>query len=278
MLDDWFRTIKAKVTIDEFHRLPKHAAYKHEYYGGRYVLTPRPKGYHAVLDLSAFVSPAPGVLTGGSFRPLTLRPLEEADWDELPPLLAAAFHRVPPFGTLGDDETLAAARDCLEHTRTAGDGPLVPPVCTVAADEDGSPVGALLVTLWPERPLDDWNAAKWPAPPPADAFERGLGRPHLTWAFVSPWHAGHGVGTAMLAETVNRLRAKGYRELGTTFMSGSDSSMLWHWRNGFRLLEYAGSYRRMDREIRKAQAEREADAPVPPPAATDDGAPLLERL
>jgi ribosomal protein S18 acetylase RimI-like enzyme len=274
MLDAWFRTIEANVTIDEFHRLPKHAAYKHEYYGGRYVLTPRPKAYHAMLDLPAFAAP-PGAPAGrAAFEPMTFRVVEDSDWEALPPLLAAAFHRVPPFATLGDEEAVTAARDCLEHTRTGGDGPLALPACIVATDEDARPVGALLVTLWPDRPLDDWHAAKWPEPPPADAAERGLGRPHLTWAFVSPWHAGHGVGTAMLAETVGRLRASGYRELVTTFISGNDSSMLWHWRNGFRLLEYVGSYRRMDRETRKLRTERAADGSVPPPATSDDGSPV----
>ena len=249
MLDDWFRTIELKITFEEFHRLPQNPAYKQEYYDGRCVLTPRPKGYHAVLDLSAFVPPDEPP-ADASFSPVSVRPIAETDWDLLPPLLAAAFHRVPPFGTLGDDEAVTAAVDCLSHTRQGGDGPVIEPACTVATEADGRRIGALLVTLWPDRPLTEWYAARWPEPPPSDAVARQIGRPHLTWIFVSPWHAGHGIGTAMLATTVARLLDMGYCDLATSFMAGNDSSMLWHWRNGFRLLEYPGSCRRMDREIR----------------------------
>jgi hypothetical protein len=32
--------------------------------------------------------------------------------------------------------------------------------------------------------------------------------------------------------------------LASTFLLGNESSMLWHWRNGFQLLQYPGSRRR----------------------------------
>ena len=34
---------------------------------------------------------------------LTIRPLQDADWQRLPELFAAAFHRVQPFASLTDD-------------------------------------------------------------------------------------------------------------------------------------------------------------------------------
>jgi hypothetical protein len=37
--------------------------------------------------------------------------------------------------------------------------------------------------------------------------------------------------------------------LSSTFLQGNDSSLLWHWRNGFELLENPGSRRRMQRQI-----------------------------
>jgi hypothetical protein len=61
---------------------------------------------------------------------------------------------------------------------------------------------------------------------------------------VSPASAGHNVGTALLSAAVRGLLGLGYTELVTTFMLGNESSMLWHWRNGFRLLPYPGSPRR----------------------------------
>ena len=42
----------------------------------------------------------------------------------------------------------------------------------------------------------------------------------------------------------------GYNELVSSFILGNESSMLWHWRNGFDLLPYSGS-RRKFREMLK---------------------------
>ena len=54
MIDDWFRAVELRITIDEFHRLPRVNGYKHEYFGGRAVLSPRPRNGYAVLDLARF--------------------------------------------------------------------------------------------------------------------------------------------------------------------------------------------------------------------------------
>ena len=72
-----------------------------------------------------------------------------------------------------------------------------------------------------------------------------------------------GSGTVLLAATRRALLARGYTELLSTFMIGNDSSMLWHWRNGFRLLPYPGSLRHIGRRFRERR-----------PAA--DGAPSSE--
>jgi hypothetical protein len=48
----------------------------------------------------------------------------------------------------------------------------------------------------------------------------------------------------MLHEVIRRLQDHGFLRLFTTFTAGDDSSMLWHWRNGFRLLPYGGSRRK----------------------------------
>jgi hypothetical protein len=96
--------------------------------------------------------------------------------------------------------------------------------------------------------LSDAEAhCRWPEPPPPDCVERRLGLPHLTWVFVGPWHSAHGVGSALLAVAVRELLALGYHELASTFLLGNESSMLWHWRNGFRLLPHPGSWRELRR-------------------------------
>ena len=69
--------------------------------------------------------------------------------------------------------------------------------------------------------------------------------------FVAPLCARYGVGSALLARSVNALREIGYRELASTFLLGNESSTLWHWRNGFRLLSYLGSPGNIQRSVRR---------------------------
>ena len=52
------RLVKIRMSIQAFHQLPRHAAYKYEYLDGEAWLSPRPKTYHALLDLCL---PAPSV-------------------------------------------------------------------------------------------------------------------------------------------------------------------------------------------------------------------------
>src|SRR5438552_11653370 len=104
MSDQHFRPIRLSLSREEFHRLPRNAAYKYELIAGEVWLTPRPRWYHALLDLATFALPP----DTDEFRKSHLRPLQEADWETLPRLFAAAFRTVQPFGSLGDDERLTA--------------------------------------------------------------------------------------------------------------------------------------------------------------------------
>ncbi len=112
------RLVKIRMSIREFHQLPRHPAYKYEYIDGETWLTPRPKTYHALLDLRAAddSADADGVTT---------RPLEADDWDALTNLFSAAFGDRPPFLGLGDRKRRAAARAILDRCHTGGDGPLI---------------------------------------------------------------------------------------------------------------------------------------------------------
>lgn len=264
MCDEWFSTIELPITLEQFHRLPRHAAYKYEYFGGRAWLSPRPRHYHALLDLRPFreapVVPPP--------EPVTLRRLEKGDWDELARLFAVAFERVQPFASLDDEARLGAARTCLERTRTGGDGPLIwqASFCAVGQAER-RPLGAILLTLVPEGDLAEWGSCQWKEPPPPDAVALRLGRPHLTWVFVGQWHAGHGVGTALLSAAARELLALGYHDLASTFMCGNDSSMLWHWRNGFQLVAHPSSWRLLHERLQRNTEDEppgrwEADWPL----------------
>jgi GNAT superfamily N-acetyltransferase len=246
MSTEHFRSIRLSLTREEFHRLPRNSAYKYELLGGEVWLTPRPRWHHALLDLATF-TPAGATPVEG----VRLRRLQPGDWDELPRLFRAAFHRVQPFASLDDETRLAAAQSCLQQTRSGWDGPLLERACHVACGEQDALVGASLVTLIPMVDLSDPDAtARWEEPPPPDCIERGLGRPHLTWIFVSPMLAGHGTGSALLAAAVRSLQEMGLVDLATTFLEGNESSTLWHWRNGFRLLPHPNSWRELSRRWR----------------------------
>jgi GNAT superfamily N-acetyltransferase len=246
MCDEWMRPLELKISVDEFQRLPRNNAYKYEYLSDRAVLSPRPKFYHAMLDLDTFAA-----ASSAADGQVLLRPLAADDWDKLVPLFAAAFDRQEPFCGLLGEERREAARQCLDRSRLGGDGPLIESACLVAVDEaENTLVGAILMTLLPDVDPTEWGAFQWHDDPPPDCVAHGQGRPHLTWVFVHPWKAGQGVGTALLTGVVAQLRSLGYRHMASTLLPTNDSSALWHWRNGFRLLEYPGSRRRLDRRIR----------------------------
>jgi len=247
MCDEWMPVIELPLTGDQFLRLPRNAAFKYELIEGRVVLSPRPRHYHAMLDLAAAAAgPAPDADDGFQIRPVTA-----PDFPYLELVFAAAFHRAQPFASLDDAARQEAARRCLERTRTGGDGPWVEQASFAAVTaEGGRPVGAIFITLLPAGDPRDWDSYYWDQPPPADCVARRLGRAHLTWIFVGPLHAGRGVGTALLGAAARALVGLGYGEMASTFLLGNESSMLWHWRNGFRLLPYPTSKRLMRERLR----------------------------
>jgi GNAT superfamily N-acetyltransferase len=251
MSSEFFRTIRLTLPREEFHRLPRNAAYKYELLSGEVWLSPRPRWYHALLDLDTFCPP-PDL---DAQENITLRSLNPDEWARLPRLFAAAFRLVQPFGSLDDDERLQAARKCVEQTRTGGDGPVIDQACHVAVDEHSHVCGAILVTLIPLVDLSDSEAsARWEETPPADCIERRLGRPHLTWIFVSPFDAGHGIGSALLTASVRSLLRMGFNDLASTFLAGNESSALWHWRNGFRLMPHPCSWRELHRRWKHSES------------------------
>jgi hypothetical protein len=242
MLDDWYRSLHLPMTIEQFHALPRNPAYKYEYLDGQAWISPRPRTFNALLDLKA--QPASALLDAHGHA-TTIRPLEKADWDVLPRLFANAFERVPPFSSLNSHDRLQAATASVHQTQSGGDGPLIESGCFVA--EGGEPtriIGAILITLIPRRNEGEWWDGTWDEEPKTEDARRLLGRPHLTWVFVTPRFAQRGVGSVLLAHSVNALLAQDYNELASTFLFGNESTTLWHWRNGFRVLPHPGSMRK----------------------------------
>lgn len=254
MIEKWYSTIELPLTFEQFERLPQNRAYKYEYFDGQAWLSPRPQSHHAVLDLASFNHPIPEMATD---EEVAVRPLAAEEWDQLPPLFAAAFRRVQPFASLPDKVRLEAAQECLRNTRAGGEGPVISATSLVAVRQtDGAIIGALLTTLAPPGESAQWHSWRWNTPPPPDAITQRMGRPHLTWIFVGPWHARLGVGTALLDAAVQALLGLGYSQLASTFLVGNESSTLWHWRVGFRLLPYPGSMRTVRQQ---ATSERRDD-------------------
>jgi GNAT superfamily N-acetyltransferase len=243
MCDQWMPYLKLRISWQQFHELPRNAAYKYEYWDGHAHLTPRAKCYHALLDLADFQYSERAPDT-------TLRLLRDDDIAELEEVFAASFERQQPFSSVDEPKRLEAAHVCLDKVRTGGDGPWVREASFVALNEEQQLVGAIFITLLPDRDPAEWQSFHWSEPPPEDILAKRLGRPHITWIFVEPMHAGEGTGTALLSAAVRALRDLGYRQLATTFLAGNDSSMLWHWRNGFQLQAYPGSRRRLERLLK----------------------------
>src|SRR3954468_22821868 len=115
MCDQWMPTIKLPLTLEQFHELPRNAAYRYEYLDGQAYLSPRSRHYHALLDLR----PA------DTEQEMPLRRVGAEDFDGLVQLFAAAFRGIQPYGSLNDETRAEAARQALERTRTGGDGPWV---------------------------------------------------------------------------------------------------------------------------------------------------------
>lgn len=259
-VEEWFRSLGLAMTREEFEALPAHPDYKYEFGEGRACLSPRPKAFHARLVLRPGGAPK----EAEAQRPGRIRRLRDDDWEALPSTFAAAFVNTQPFASLPEDDRHRASRELLEVVRKGGEGPVVREACLVAESERARRlVGAALITLCPDRPLNEWGMSRWDEPPPPDAIERRLGRPHLTWIFVEPMDAGHGIGSAMLASASEALCALGYRELASTFYSGNARSVLWHWRNGFQLCEWPGSMRKVWGEVRGSRrASEQSQAPT----------------
>jgi GNAT superfamily N-acetyltransferase len=263
MIDDWMSALQLRLTLEEFRRLPRNPAYKYEYLSGSAYLTPYPKHYHAVLPLP----PPPVPDAPEAPAEVHIRPLDDTDLPELERMFVAAFGRTQPYASLTPEDRAEAARQGLRRTVSGEDGPWVRPASFVAVEESaGGLLGAALVTLLPAGDPCDWDSYYWQGPPPEDCVARRVGRPHLTWIFVAPLHCGQGTGTALLAAVTQALVGLGYRELVSTFLLGNEASMLWHWRNGFRLLPYPGSLRHISQRYRERQASPGHEDGSPPPA------------
>ncbi len=256
MIERWFPILRIPMTMRQFQKLPRNPAYRYDYFKGKAVISGRPRCFGARLKLRRSEDGPPSEVEVHGERAV-FRPLDDDDWPGLTQAFASGFRRVPPFASMSDRRRLEAARLSLRSAREGEDGPIIHVACHVARIEGKErPVGACLVTLVPPVDLEDAWSLRWKAPPPAEAVERRLGHPHLTWIFVAPALAGFGIGSALLEHATKGLLDLGYSQLASSFLEGNDSSTLWHWRNGFELLPYVGSKRRFREVLRRLESEQ----------------------
>jgi len=244
MSDAWMPSLKLNLTCEEFETLPRHPAFKYELIAGVTYISPWPRYAHATLRLRRFRA------AKDDLGNATLRIVESSDLAALTPIFRSAFARQQPFASLPDEVAANAAEKSLRFTFDGNDGPRAEHASFVALHNDKI-VGAILITLLPGGDDCDWGSLHWHDPPPSDLWEKGEGQPHLTWIFVQHFEQGDGIGTQLLQRAVRALKKQGYATLWTTFMIGNDSSMRWHWRNGFELLPNGLSKRRLRMRVMK---------------------------
>jgi GNAT superfamily N-acetyltransferase len=227
-----YRQLRLKVNFHTWDILPRNAAYKYEYFNNAAWLSPRPKSFDAVLRLQHWNSPVTNdtsdVVQGES---AVIRQWEPRDWEAAVNPFYRSFARQQPFSSYSRIRARRLATDCLTHTREGHDGPLLPEACFVAESDDAKGgtreiVAGALVTL-ADTP---WVVSR------LDLGEGVTAVPHLTWIFVDQLESRRGIGSALLDRIVRALRDAGHRALASTFVLGNDSSVLWHWRNGFELV------------------------------------------
>jgi len=238
-MDRWFTRLAIPMSWQQFRQLPQHPAYRYEYRNGVAHLIPRLRRYHGLLNL-----PVRTVSSQSASSDSTIRPVADDDWEQLPELFANAFASTAPFSMLEPPQRLSAAQDCITRTLTGEYGLLVAPASFVAV-EANQLRGAILITLLQAGDLEAFDDPRWKEIPPENALESGWGRPHVTWVFTSPIAARQGLASALLNRAADALLHLGYTELASTFLLGNEPSLLWHWRNGFHLLSYVGSPRRI---------------------------------
>ncbi len=239
--------LELPLTIEQFHTLPRNAAYKYEYLEDRAILTPRPTCYSCVRDAEPFTPP----------QRYRLEPLTAREIPEMEDLFLGACRRTQPFESLDNEPARICARDCLTRVVAGSDGPVVEAACfrAFSPKDTDQPVGAVLVTLAHEDVLSKPFTGEWKGAPP-DAVARRLGCPHLTWVFVNQWLSRRGIGTALLVGVLRAIKEMGYKQLASTFSLDNVRSAMWHWRNGFQLLPNLSDL---------VREERKKFLPIPPP-------------
>src|SRR5438552_1650249 len=153
----FFRRVSFPLDHALWRRMPRHPSFKHEYWDGKLHWTPRPNTCDVYLELDQWQPPPPGEWKLPPRRePITIRQLQEEDWEKLPRVFCASSCQWPPLSQWDGAAPLRASRAIIDWARQGKDGPLVSQACVVAlatdntaANPEESLTGAAIVTLVP---------------------------------------------------------------------------------------------------------------------------------
>jgi ribosomal protein S18 acetylase RimI-like enzyme len=140
----------------------------------------------------------------GPWRP---RPIDVSDVPALGALMLAAYR-----GTVDDEgETEADAVDEVERTFDGAYGALLAEA-SFAVEDGERPIGASMTTIWERRPM-------------------------LAYLLVHPEAKRRGIGTFLIAHTVNALLSAGYTELGLFVTEANAPAVSLYRKLGFEVVD-----------------------------------------
>ncbi|MEM7808954.1 MAG: GNAT family N-acetyltransferase [Planctomycetota bacterium] len=235
-----WRHRRQRMTYREWHRFPRVADYKNEYWDGFAHYTARPKQIECYLPLDEHRAAEPREddfverhatletrLVGDDW-PMVVRAWQGAMWNEMP--LRMWHKRL--HGRI--------AELVVGEVRVGGDGPLMPQFCRLAilhheSNVDGKtevksfPVVAALVVEPKHAPFRSSPEVLESRPPMLD------------WIFVSQMYREHGIARRLIDEIATEARVAGHRYLASNAMLANPGSIALHWSAGFRT---GGGWRR----------------------------------
>jgi len=187
------------MTEEEYHLLPMHPGWKHEYWDGQAHFSPR----HRFAVARMVVARRP-VQTDYPLRPATVE-----DAPLLIPAYIEAFCDSFDYCDWERADIESAARRAIHDFFRGYRGPVLPASCVALDPAQHVVVGAALVVR--ER----------------------AGSPMLDLLFVRPAWQQHGLATALVSWALNALHQAGKPLLRSCYRLGNDQSVAWHRRFGF---------------------------------------------
>lgn len=193
-------SVDIPMEFERFARIPRHPDWRWEYWDDALHLSHRPQSLDLVRPTDVAVE---------AVEPHDVRELDPAaDRGAVEAFLRAFWLEEEPYAVYEPEDGARYLDDALARSFER----LAVPAGAVAVHGE-EVIGVVLL----ERPYGHEEPAA----------------PRLTWLSVRFGHRVNGIGRALLAVVVARLRAEGVPVLASGASPANRASLLWHWRNGF---------------------------------------------